>query len=177
MIERMPSIDGLRGGAALLVFAYHLQIVFGGTLFLTRGYLMVDFFFLLSGFVICRAADPKLKGSWGALSFLVARVLRIWPVMAVGVVVGFSIHVFKMLPGRLDLHDFRVLAQLLISALLLIPYLWRDRSGALFPLNGPHWSLMFELTANVLHAVLLWRLRNTVLVVTVGIWAVLLVVS
>ena len=177
MTERILPLDGLRGGAALFVFAYHLQIAFGATQGLSRGYLMVDLFFLLSGFVICRAADPKLAKGGGALPFLVARALRIWPVMAVGVLVGLVAELYTMWPAYLNLHGFRLLAQLLISSLLLIPYFAQHRSGALFPLNGPHWSLMFELAANVLHALVLWRLRNAALAMVVGVWAVLLIAS
>ena len=59
-------LDGLRGVAALLVVFYHIFEGFsfagGGTLITTinHGYLAVDFFFILSGFVIGYAYDGQM---------------------------------------------------------------------------------------------------------------------
>lgn len=50
-------------------------------------------------------------------------------------------------------------------SLLLVPTIWVTRDPALFPLNRPHWSLFFELVANIVHALVLVRLPTRVLAV------------
>lgn len=157
--RRLIVLDGLRGGAALFVFGYHMQISFGAARSLARGYLMVDLFFMLSGFVMVLAADRKLAHGMGTPLFMAARLLRLWPVIAVGVLVGAVCAAGDIFSRGVTLHTTRIMVQLVVASLLLVPYPWRHRSGALFPLNGPHWSLMFEVGANIFHGLALWRLR------------------
>lgn len=176
MPDRIGALDGLRGCAAIFVFAYHLQIGFSHVLLLSRGYLMVDLFFMLSGFVLTRTADSRLAQGGGAVAFMATRMLRIWPVMALGVAVGAAATASAVPSGGWHLHTFRIMAQLIAASLLLLPYPWSHRSGALFPLNVPHWSLLLELSANVVHGLLLWRLPDKVLVVFVGACAVLMAI-
>jgi peptidoglycan/LPS O-acetylase OafA/YrhL len=146
---RLPGLDLLRGIAALCVLGLHLQAInvdhpkiFG------KGYLAVDLFFMLSGYVMARTYEPRLARGLAPLHFLFARYRRLWPVMAIGGVIGLP----KLL---LDGPDFATFATAAGFNLLLLPV---PREGVAFPLNIPAWSIFFELTANLLHALLLWRL-------------------
>lgn len=78
---RFTVLDSWRGIASILVALFHLQALghIYGLPFLRNSYLFVDFFFVLSGFVITHAYLDKL-GSWGEFaSFVVRRFGRVWP--------------------------------------------------------------------------------------------------
>lgn len=136
-------LDGLRGVAALIVVVYHaVGPGFHVTLF-SRGYLAVDFFFMLSGFVLSHAYDHRFDAGLGWVSFIILRFRRLWPAMATGVMLGVAAAWGgNMHPGLLAI---RTVAALLFVPLPLV-------AASLFLLNGVQWSLMFELFANALHA-------------------------
>lgn len=150
---RLETLDGLRGIAALIVLGYHLHTVFGGFDLFALGYWSVDFFFLLSGFVMARTYEPRFARGLSPLAFFAARFWRLWPVMAVGAVIGL---LFALSAGTPTLSALLMFA----TTLAFIPLPGVDP----FPLNRPAWSIFFELVANVAHAVLLWRLRTRWLV-------------
>ena len=93
-------LDGLRGVAALLVVVYH---VFEGFSFaeltngagdglirtFNHGYLAVDFFFMLSGFVISYAYDDRFR-SMSLGSFFKRRLIRLHPMLLIGVLIGVA---------------------------------------------------------------------------------------
>ena len=161
---RLPLLDGLRGIAALAVFVYHMVAQFGLSVPLGRSYLFVDFFFLLSGFVLGLAAEPRLT-DWR--KFMTSRVRRLWPVIALGAVLGGA----AML-GQVPLGG---LAMSTMLAIALVPAFWQ--SGVLYPLNTPHWSLLLELLANLIHGLLLVRLKERTLWYLTAVFAVLLVAA
>ena len=66
---RMFQLDGLRGIAAFMIVGYHLDIVYGIGGPFQRGYLFVDLFFLLSGFVLAVSTEKKLLSGIGAIEF------------------------------------------------------------------------------------------------------------
>lgn len=146
---RLPGLDVLRGIAALCVLGLHLQSInvdhpkiFG------KGYLAVDLFFMLSGYVMARTYEPRLARGLSPIAFLFQRYRRLWPVMAIGGVLG--------LPKLwLDSGDPALFAIAAGFNLLLLP---NPAKGVAFPLNIPAWSIFFELTANLVHGLLLWRL-------------------
>ena len=84
-------LDGLRGVASVMVIVFHVLEAFaGGNRFhqiISHGYLAVDFFFLLSGFVIAYAYDDR----WGKMSqwdFYKRRLVRLHPMVVMGSVIG-----------------------------------------------------------------------------------------
>ena len=87
-------LDGLRGVAALLVVFYHifegLSFAAGGTPITTinHGYLAVDFFFILSGFVIGYAYDDRLGKTMTTSNFFKRRLIRLHPMIIMGVILG-----------------------------------------------------------------------------------------
>ena len=147
--HRLPLLDGLRTIAAIGVMLYHVSDAFGATRLFARTYLFVDVFFLLSGFVLTLAAEPVMAGR-APMAFITARVRRLWPLVALGTLAGTLV----FMPA---VH-FGQLAMLVGLALLMVPQF--QQGFAIFPLNGPQWSLMWELVANALHATVLHRLGD-----------------
>lgn len=134
------------------------------TSFASHGHLFVDFFFMLSGFVLGLSVDPKLRAGARPSRFLEARVRRLWPVMAIGTLLGAVLAVWGGSP-------LAGIALLPIS-LALIPTLYIP--GALFPLNPVAWSLSMELIANAFHAFVLSRVGQRLLAMVVGFSGILL---
>lgn len=133
---RFATLDGLRGIAALLVMFYH-----AGTWSPVRmpgGYLAVDLFFALSGFVIALAYETRLRSGLSLREFAVNRLVRIYPMFLVGAVTGAM-----LLPAH-------------IGILVMLPDFESPR--LLFPANPPMWSLLFELLINIAFALLALRI-------------------
>ena len=145
MKTRYEALDGLRGVAALAVLLFHVSGPFGG-MAAPRGYLAVDFFFALSGFVIAAAYEDKLSaGGWFA-PFLGKRFVRLWPLIALGTVLGLAAFLWKWrLAGE---PSFPALALVFVAALLVIPTAIFNNT---FPYNSGEWTLFYELVVNVIY--------------------------
>lgn len=170
-------LDGLRGVAALLVVFYHifegLSFAAGGTLITTinHGYLAVDFFFILSGFVISYAYDDRWRTTMTSAAFFKRRLIRLHPMIAMGAIIGavtFCIQGCAQWDGTHVAFSMVLLA--LICSSLFIPALpgasFEVRgNGEMFPLNGPAWSLFFEYIGNFLYALFIHRFSNRALAV------------
>jgi len=156
---RLPLLDGLRGIAAVAVMLFHEAGMNGTRGFLAHSYLAVDFFLLLSGFVIARTFEPKFAAGMTARRFMVLRLRRLYPLMALGVVLGAIHFALAGEPGNLPL--------LLALGLSFLPHL--AGIAEIFPLNGPQWSLLVELVVNLVHAAGLKRLPRAALLVVAAI--------
>lgn len=89
--HRYEILDGLRGVAALLVIWYHVFEAFATSPVDQRfnhGYLAVDFFFVLSGFVIGHAYDGRWKRGMTPGRFILRRIIRLQPMVIIGVLLG-----------------------------------------------------------------------------------------
>lgn len=156
-------LDGLRGVAALAIVVFHfMEWVFtdASQNFIGHGFLAVDFFFCLSGFVIGYAYDNRLT-KMGLKTFFVSRLIRLHPLVIFGSVLGllallldpFANHAAGYSAGRIVL--------LFLCSAFLIPFpVMPERSFNLFSLNAPSWSLFWEYVANLVYAFLLHRLRR-----------------
>lgn len=160
-----PLLDGLRGVAALIVIVYHVFECYTWSP-VPHGYLSVDFFFVLSGFVIGYAYDDRWSGRLTQTGFFRRRLIRLHPMVLLGAVVGA---VSFFLQGSVRWDGTQVSLCLVILALLLNVFMLPlpvgvaadvRGNGEFFPLNGPHWSLFFEYVGNILYALLLRRLRT-----------------
>lgn len=163
---RMFQLDGLRGIAAFMIVFYHLDIAYGIGGPFQRGYLFVDLFFLLSGFVLAVSTEKKLQTGIGALEFTWARFKRLWPLVAVGAGVAV-VRAFYI-----GMADPLTLLWWLALDLAMIPA-WG--AGPFYRYNGPQWTLFYELLANFLHAAVLKRVATGVmlaLALIMGIWLV-----
>ena len=145
---RLSQLDGLRGFAAVVIMLYHADLVFRTNTPFGRGYLLVDLFFLLSGFVLAVSTEKKLNAGIGALDFTRQRFVRLWPLVAVGAGVAAA---RSLIRG----YDPQALVVMLALDLAMIPS--PAGSGPFYRLNGPQWTLFYELLANFLHTLLLRR--------------------
>ena len=167
-------LDGLRGVAALLVVWYHVHEGFafagGGAITgINHGYLAVDFFFMLSGFVISYAYDDRWAQGFSLKSFFKRRIIRLHPMVVLGAVIGM---VTFILQGCVRWDGTHVAISSVMIAMLcamfMIPatpfcrYEVRG-NGEMFPLNGPIWSLFFEYLGNILYALAIRRMSKRVL--------------
>lgn len=153
------ALDGLRGIAALGVVALHTTEYFRLPVQPGHAYLAVDFFFMLSGFVIAHAYDSRLHHGMGVLEFLRVRLIRLQPLVVLGVALGSGAYLLRALFGGID--PISILQAACANALLLpTPALLMLRPWA-FPIDTPLWSLSFEIWINILYA-LLFRFLNKV---------------
>lgn len=141
--KRYVVLDGMRGVAALCVAVLHASQL------LKLGYkpfhasLAVDFFFCLSGFVVAFAYDRKLPGMT-IQRFFAVRLIRLYPMIALGIAVGAVVLLLALLRGDLA---WKQTLLLITSAFVLMPMGLKYQFQA-YPVNNPIWSLFFELCAN-----------------------------
>ena len=177
-------LDGLRGVAAILVVAFHIFEAFsGGNRFvqiINHGYLAVDFFFLLSGFVVAYAYDDR----WVKMTqweFYKRRLIRLQPMVIMGMIIGALFYYFQasdiLFPMIAGMEVWKVILTMIIGFTLLpIPPSMEIRGwGEMHPLNGPAWSLFFEYIANILYALFFRKFSNKVLGFFVLIFAAMLI--
>lgn len=174
-------LDGLRGVAALLVVFYHifegLSFAAGGTLITTinHGYLAVDFFFILSGFVIGYAYDDRWKRNMTLGNFFTRRLIRLHPMIIMGTIIGA---ITFCIQGSVQWDESHVATSAVMLALLAAMFFIPAYPGAgydvrgngeMFSLNGPSWSLFFEYIGNILYALFIHRLSNRGLAILVAL--------
>lgn len=171
-------LDGLRGVAALLVIWYHVFEGFATSPIdqqFNHGYLAVDFFFILSGFVIGYAYDDRWKSTMNVKNFFKRRLIRLHPMVVLGAVLGaitFYIQGCEKWDGTQVTLSMVMVAMLL--NLFLIPSIPGSApevrgNGEMYPLNGPSWSLFFEYIGNILYALFIRKLSTKALTVLVGL--------
>ena len=165
--HKLHLLDGLRGLAALAVLSYHLSAPG-----FAHGYLAVDFFFMLSGFVVTLAYQQRLDEGLPLRDFLAVRVARLYPLYLLGLALGAIVALPHAVAGG---GILRLLAASGVGAIFLPAPFAIAGSTDLFPFNLALWSLIFEVLANVGHALLLRRRSERWLQGTVAAAAVLLV--
>jgi len=152
--HRFLTLDAMRGVAALSVVLYHIQIHSGGFSFAYAG-LAVDFFFMLSGFVLTLAYQKRLAAGWPTADFMKVRLIRLYPLYALGLGLGVFAACFLTASRPLTAKVWLIRLPL---ALFLLPALpGMAGGGAVFLFNNPSWSLFMELVANMFHAFFLRR--------------------
>ena len=173
--EHFQILDGLRGVAALLVVIFHVFETYSGgdhtRQILNHGYLAVDFFFLLSGFVVGFAYDDR----WDTMTtwdFFKRRLIRLQPMVIMGSIVGaifFYTQAGPTFPLIANTPVWHMLLVMVIGFTLIPLTPGMDIRGwdEMHPLDGPAWSLFFEYLANILYATVLRRIGKTVLALLV----------
>jgi peptidoglycan/LPS O-acetylase OafA/YrhL len=102
----LRPLTSIRGLFAWAVVLYHIRLACLGWLplpvihVLAKGYLAVDVFFLLSGFVIWLNYGERLQGRRAAADFLVRRVARIWPLHAAMLLFALALAALLVVTGR-----------------------------------------------------------------------------
>ncbi len=154
-------LDGLRGVAAVAVVVFHFMEIAITDLsknFITHGYLAVDFFFCLSGFVIAYAYDNRMPGM-GVITFIKLRLIRLHPLVITGAILGllsFFLDPFSTLGQQYGIGQGILL---FLSSCFMVPYpIIKERFYNLFQYNPPTWSLFYEYLANLMYAFVLCRI-------------------
>lgn len=174
---RFELLDGLRGVAAMLVVAFHLSECFSYDpvdKYLNHGYLAVDFFFVLSGFVIGYSYDDRWRSgqqreSMTLWQFCKRRLIRLQPMVFFGSFLGFLCFYFGDCPTYSKIPEATVwmlLGSTLLSAFLIPqPNSWNLRGvEEMSSINVPEWSLFYEYVGNILYALVFRRLKTVFLV-------------
>jgi len=146
--------------------------------FIAHGFLAVDFFFCLSGFVIAYAYDDRI-GKMGMIEFFKSRLIRLHPLIIFGSVLGLLAYLFDPFGNQSELYSIGKLLLIFITSILLIPFpVMGERAFNLFGLNAPAWSLFWEYVANIVYALVLYKLsRRYLLLLTILAAATLCYVS
>jgi peptidoglycan/LPS O-acetylase OafA/YrhL len=158
--KRLPGLEMLRLVAATCVLFLHAMANYGaafwGAKYFGRGYLGVDFFLMLSGFLMARTQQSRMEAGASPWAFLGKRYRRLWPMMALGGLIGLP-RLWLLSHGAVD---FALTAG---ANLLLLPV---PGHQFVFPLNVPAWTIACELLCNAAFVLVLWRVPGR------WIWAV-----
>ncbi|ATU92988.1 hypothetical protein BLM14_16250 [Phyllobacterium zundukense] len=151
----------MRGVAAILVVLYHAGPV--TTIIAPAGYIAVDFFFALSGFVIAGIYEAKLRnGLSSPQRFAIIRLTRLYPLYLVGLLLGMAKAVGAWVLAAPHALTGSQIVLSTVFGLAILPTL--PPLDDLFPLNGPAWSLFLEIAINIVFALWLvhWKSRSLV---------------
>jgi peptidoglycan/LPS O-acetylase OafA/YrhL len=123
-----------------------------------NGWLAVDLFFVMSGFVVAHAYEYRIP-ELGFTGFMRLRVIRFYPLYVLGLLVGVIRQLLILGTGS---HEFSCMEVVLYSfaALMFLPAAPSGSSDSIAPLNDPSWSLIFEIWVNALYA-LFFRFMTT----------------
>jgi peptidoglycan/LPS O-acetylase OafA/YrhL len=167
-------LDGLRGVAAVVVLFFHIFEAY--TLdpyekIVNHGYLAVDFFFVLSGFVVGYAYDDRWK-KMSLGNFFKRRLVRLHPMVAMGMVLGAVLFYFGAspeFPFIADVPVWKLLLYLVLGIFLFPTPPSMDIRGwqEMHTLDAPCWSLFFEYIANILYGLFIRKFSTKALSVLV----------
>ncbi len=175
--QHFEILDGLRGIAALGVVIFHfMEWVYSdySKNFIGHGFLAVDFFFCLSGFVIGYAYDDRIA-KMGANEFFLSRLIRLHPLVIFGSVLGLIGFLLDPFASVAALYSAGKIAVVFLCSICLIPYpVMQERAFNLFSFNAPAWSLFWEYIANIVYAFILYKISRRYLFLLILIAAVIL---
>jgi peptidoglycan/LPS O-acetylase OafA/YrhL len=169
-VAHYVSLDSLRGLCALAVVFYHLPSsgVITALPFFTNSWLFVDFFFVLSGFVIAASYFDRLVGGFPVSRFMVLRMGRVYPLHFAVLAVMVAVELLKLLGAHGANPPFT--GNALPSALLTnltLTQIFGFHSKVMW--NSPAWSIAAEMWAYLVAAIALTVLRGR------AVWAAALV--
>jgi peptidoglycan/LPS O-acetylase OafA/YrhL len=153
----------------------HALKPFGLLRLMPYAYLAVDFFFMLSGFVLAFAYQQRLLTNLNLREFLKIRVIRLYPLALFGLLLSFAVLLAKDANSHKAITSSAWLAlscgALLLPTPLEIGHGWETA----FPLDPPMWSLFWEFAVNILYALVARKLNSRALTVLVTISAAALI--
>jgi peptidoglycan/LPS O-acetylase OafA/YrhL len=171
--RRYHTLDGLRGVAAITVAIGHATLWFA-PLPAPQMWLAVDLFFVISGFVLADVYAPRFRAGMTMRQFMLERYIRLYPLYLVGLFIGTISGLTALLMGT-GKTSTTAFALYTLSGLLLLPSPTPADSTSVVPLNPPGWSLIFELFANAIFALLGRHLNTLVLICIVTVAGVFLI--
>jgi peptidoglycan/LPS O-acetylase OafA/YrhL len=164
--RQLHGLDLVRGLAAIMVLIYHVDFMFGlrGQL-MPGGYLAVDLFFILSGFVIAYNYEHAIATRQLSFSRLaVRRFGRLYPLYALTMAIGWAVMTARFYSLNNYLDTERLTHAAVLNTFLLPVLNGPYGSLTLFPFNGASWSIFYEVVANILFATLFAGLPTRLLV-------------
>jgi peptidoglycan/LPS O-acetylase OafA/YrhL len=178
--SEIRSLTSIRFFAAMAVVIYHFEIYAGVstadfTYLFANGSLAVDFFFVLSGFILWYSYRSQIEsGRFLYSDFVVKRFARLYPLHLV-TTLGFLALLALFLVAGLDPNDWRRYDPAVLPLHFTMTHAWFD-TGAdteVLPWNGPSWSISAEWFAYVavfpVLAVALRRIRRGVVALWLGV--------
>jgi peptidoglycan/LPS O-acetylase OafA/YrhL len=167
--QTFQTMNGLRGLACLMVVMFH-QPAWFGALSPAKGFLGVDLFYVLSGFVIAHSYERRIEAGLPFGRFFAIRFIRLYPLYLLGVAISLLL-IFTQyrLDGTIPDKDRHALLWL-PAAVTMGPALdLTNMNAELYPLNSPAWSLFFELAVNLVYAATWprWSVRNLLILVAI----------
>jgi peptidoglycan/LPS O-acetylase OafA/YrhL len=178
--NRFSSLDGLRGVCALTVLALHCNNFFHKGPVFQHGYLAVDVFFILSGFVIALTYENELKSGLPARIFLIRRAQRLLPTYWIAAIINFVVFAGIVQAGLYVTHYTATMLWIVVpfSAALMLPE-FVTPEGAIYPtMLNVTWSLFAEWVAYFAYCRGLFRLstKSLAFIVAIG-WAAMLIAA
>jgi peptidoglycan/LPS O-acetylase OafA/YrhL len=165
--HRYHTLDGMRGIAAFIVMINHF-LEYRGIHIFPNAFIAVDFFFVLSGFVICHAYGAKLLADMRTQVYLARRLARLLPMMTIGLIVGIPAYYCALMRGVTDYNVWDLIKAVPIN-LFMLPYLnekdfspFLSSKGVLFPTDDPLWSVSVEMFASIAF-ILLVKFTNRIM--------------
>ena len=169
--QRYEILDGLRGVAAIIVIIFHFFELYSfgnpAKQIVNHGYLAVDFFYVLSGFVIGYAYDDR----WDRMSywdFYKRRLIRLHPMVIAGSVLGLCYYFFgegATCPNIENVKPHYFFINIIMNIFMIpTPNELDIRGwGETNSFNGPNWTLSYEYLINILYSLVLRRLHTIII--------------
>jgi peptidoglycan/LPS O-acetylase OafA/YrhL len=156
----LASLEGWRGLLALCVVAFHFSYLYFGSNWAPFGYLGVDFFFLLSGFIIARQYEASIAlRETDFRTFAVRRLARLWPLYITTIGAAIAINAYMIdADSQLKIQEYGHGPNFIAWVILQITML-----GSLTQMaqpNGPVWSVSVEWVVNLAFFALVWHYRR-----------------
>ncbi|WEJ59132.1 acyltransferase [Devosia sp. FJ2-5-3] len=175
--RKYETLDALRGVAAILVVLFHISHAIG--VVVPNGYLAVDMFFVLSGFVIAHSYDDRLSGRGGWKILARARIIRFWPLVVLAAIICLLKALASEIVDSASGLPISIETSAIFASVFLLP-LPVGGDNYLFPANVPLWTLALELYLSAAFALLfpLFVRRGLALTLLVsGIWLAALIAN
>lgn len=161
------SLDLCRGLAAFVVMIYHINfLLFEEWNIFLRGYLCVDFFFILSGYVIASSYDARVASGLSVRRFFIIRMARLWPLVLLTTLIAFTVQIIRLRRNIPEISGFDLIVTLVANTLMMPSP--RSPNEFLFPFNGSAWSIFFEMAANLLYVVAFKYLSRGILTLVIA---------
>ena len=175
--QRYEILDGLRGVASLIVIIFHFFEIYSlgnpSEQIINHGYLAVDFFYVLSGFILGYAYDDR----WNRMSlwdFYKRRLIRLHPMVIAGSLIGACYYFLgegSNCPNIESVKPYYFFLTIIMNLLMIPTPVEMDIRGwgETNSFNGPNWTLSYEYLINILYSLVIRRLHTII----IGILALL----
>jgi peptidoglycan/LPS O-acetylase OafA/YrhL len=147
------TLDGLRGVGAFMVVMRHVPGFFG-PIRVPESFLAVDLFYLVSGFVVAHAYGERLKAGGFLKAFMKTRLIRLYPLYFIGMAIGLVVALLSLINDPRSFWTAPKLLEAVVLGLFMFPRLPGVAANG-STLNGPTWTLLPELIANLAYALLI----------------------